>query len=147
MFRYFFLPDVEVMYILSTSWATALSGLWSSYKIELMADTAVCETWKGEARMPGQVWQVPSTQGRAAQPLARPYEGHNSSLICVPQKRKAHSHAQPSHRTNSSLAQGVNHALGFQMTKSPLELCFQIHFTSFTTSENLDLRRWGKSDS
>lgn len=32
-----------------------LSGLWSSYEIELMLEAAVGETCRGEARVPGQV--------------------------------------------------------------------------------------------
>lgn len=49
------------------------------------------------------------------------------SLVCHRKQSPFTCVSQPSHRTNSSLAQRVNHTLGFQMTKSPLELCFQIH--------------------
>lgn len=38
-----------------------LCGLCSGYEIELMPEANAGETWRGEARMPRQLWQVPST--------------------------------------------------------------------------------------
>lgn len=84
---------------------------WSSCKIELMADTGLGETGKGEARV---------CQGRSDRYPARGAEGHSLlqglmkatihiSFVCHRKERSIHTHvSQPSHRTNSSLAQRVN---------------------------------------